>query len=272
MFYMTDYLLSVLFSGYKYLGPLREEPSRRYIYEDEIVEIGNKGENSAFIFLDEQNGILPSYYYFDKLSNSFINNDKPKNLKDSLYFWLNLMNIQGFRADPQKEIIYLKLKSINSAKVEVNIADVGFGVSQVLPILLEGLRIPIGETLILEQPEIHLHPNMQMQMSDFFISMAKSGKNFLIETHSEHIINRLIRRVVEDETGELKKLIKIYFIKPSDNGANFEEISIDESRGIVNWPKNFFDQSANELGEIMKAGIKKSKKKRLLSQKENSKT
>jgi predicted ATPase len=117
-----------------------------------------------------------------------------------------------------------------------------------------------GNTLLLEQPEIHLHPNLQMQLSDYFISLALSGKNIIAETHSDHIINRLVRRIVEDEKYNLKDLIGIYFIKPSENGAIFEEIEISDNKGITNWPIDFFDQTANEQMKIMQAGIKKRKK------------
>ena len=73
---------------------------------------------------------------------------------------------------------------LNSSGVEVSLPDVGFGVSQILPILVECLRVKEGETIILEQPEIHLHPSLQSKLADFFICMAKSGKNLVIETHS----------------------------------------------------------------------------------------
>ena len=119
-----------------------------------------------------------------------------------------------------------------------------------------------GGTLLLEQPEIHLHPNLQMQMADYFIALALSGKKVMAETHSDHIINRLVRRIVEDETHNLKDLIAIYFIKPSENGAVYEEITIDEMKGVINWTTDFFDQSATEQMKIMQAGLKKRKKQR----------
>jgi predicted ATPase len=167
------------------------------------------------------------------------------------------MKITDFRAEPVNEIIYLKLNSSSSRKTRVNIADVGFGVSQIFPILLEGLRMPRGSTLLLEQPEIHLHPNLQMQMADYFISLALSGKRVIVETHSDHIINRLVRRIVEDVNLNLKDQIAIYFIRPNVDGAVFEEIKIDDKRGIINWPEDFFDQTALEQEKILQAGLKK---------------
>ena len=173
------------------------------------------------------------------------------------------MKIPNFEAEINNKIIYLNMEASTYDETRVGIADVGFGVSQIFPIILEGLRMEKGATLMLEQPEIHLHPNLQMQMADYFISLALSGKQVLVETHSDHVINRLVRRIVEDETHNLQDLIGIYFIKPSENGSVYEEVKIDETKGIVNWPPDFFDQTANEQMKIMQAGLKKRKNQRI---------
>ncbi len=166
------------------------------------------------------------------------------------------MGIENFEVNPQREIISMHMKS-KSAPISINIADSGFGTSQIFPIILEGLRMEMGDTLILEQPEIHLHPKMQMQMADFFVALAKSKKRVLVETHSDHIIYRLVRRIIEDKIDP--DLIKIYFIKPTEDGSTYEEIKIDEIKGIIKWPKDFFDQGASEQEKIIKASFEKSK-------------
>jgi predicted ATPase len=235
---------------------LREEPSRRYIYEDEITEIGVKGENAPYIYLIDKDKPLSNHYFYDTKSNSF----KPKRnmtLSNAVDEWLDLMNIKGLKSELINDIVYLNLNSSYTSKTRVSIADVGFGVSQIFPILLEGLRMPQRHTLLLEQPEIHLHPNLQMQLSDYFIALALSGKKVMVETHSDHIINRLVRRIVEDDTGTLKDLIGIYFISATDSGSVYEEVCIDEKFGVTNWPVDFFDQTALEQEKILKAGIKK---------------
>lgn len=244
--------------GISYVGPLREEPSRRYIYENEVIEIGSKGENAAYIFQTEQDTVLRNHFFYDEASQDF-NKKKEITLEESLKTWLNLMNIKGFSPDHQSEIIRLNMDANSSSDTRVNIADVGFGVSQIFPILLEGLRMKKHGSLLLEQPEIHLHPALQMQMADYFLSLALSEKSVIVETHSEHIINRLVRRIVEDESSELSDLIGIYFVSNSDDGAKYEEVKLDPLKGISNWPKGFFDQTANEQEQIMMAGIRKRK-------------
>ncbi|MGV0105299.1 DUF3696 domain-containing protein [Nostoc sp. DSM 114160] len=258
LLYTINNMLQSIFSSYTYIGPLREEPSRRYIYEDEILEIGIKGENAAYIYSNEQSQDVVNHFFYDIRSNSF--QQKPfLKLSVAVQEWLDLMNIKGFKTATLNEIIYLELNSSSASKTRVNIADVGFGVSQIFPIILEGLRMPWRSTLLLEQPEIHLHPNLQMQMADYFISLALSGKKVIVETHSDHIINRLVRRIVESETNQFKDLIAIYFISNTENGSIYEEIKIDDERGVVNWPSGFFDQVANEQENIIRAGLRKRK-------------
>lgn len=249
-------LLKSTFSSFTYLGPLREEPRRRYIYEDEVIEIGIKGENAPYIYLAERNRVLRNTHFYDSSAGSFLV-ERSLSLENAVRRWLEGMTIHNFSPQQTREIIYVNLSAGPERKTQVNIADVGFGVSQIFPIILEGLRMPHRATLLLEQPEIHLHPNLQMQLADYFISLALSGKNVIVETHSDHVVNRLVRRIVEDSDRNLRDLIAIYFVKNLARGSIFEPIEIDSRRGIANWPANFFDQNAIEQEHIIKAGLRK---------------
>jgi hypothetical protein len=249
--------LQYTFATYRYIGPLREEPSRRYIYEEEVIEIGLKGENAAYISLTDYDKKITDFHLFNSESDSFYKPTESMKLGDALTAWLQTMSIDRFAATSWNEIVYLDLASASSRNTMVNIADVGFGVSQVLPIVLEGLRMPRGHTLILEQPEIHLHPKLQMQMADYFISLALSQKRVIVETHSDHIVNRLVRRIVEDTRCNYDELISIYFITPTPHGSKCEKVNIDPQKGIVNWPEEFFDQTAIELQKTVQAGLRK---------------
>ena len=250
-----------IYNKYSYIGPLRGEPEREYIYRDEVVEIGNKGENAAYLYLNEKDRLIQNHYFYNNRQDSF-NEIDTISIKDALNKWMTLMKIDNFDAETINKIIYLSQNASKFDGTKVGIADVGFGVSQIFPIILEGLRMQKGATLLLEQPEIHLHPNLQMQMADYFIALALSEKQVMVETHSDHVINRLVRRIVEDDTHNLKDLIGIYFVKPTENGSVYEEIIIDDTKGVTNWPVDFFDQTATEQMKIMQAGVRKRKQKR----------
>lgn len=237
-----------------YIGPLREEPARRYILENEVIDIGVKGENAPYIFYTT-NYILKRLL---TISNSDLLDFKTVNtsFKEAVRIWMEYLGVDNFDlGEKNEEIIRLLIDSDN-------IADVGFGVSQAFPIVVEGLRMNKDSTLILEQPEIHLHPKMQMKLADFFIAMALSGKKLLIETHSDHIINRLVRRIMEDEKNNLLSLVNIYFVTNNCRKSTLELIEIDEVKGITSWPKDFFDQYASETRQIIYAGLNNLKKRK----------
>ena len=196
---------------------MREEPRRRYIYEDEVIEIGIKGENAPYIYLAERNRVLRNIHFYSRSSASFTV-ERSISLENAVRRWLEEMSIHNFSPQQTREIIYVNLSAGPQRKTQVNIADVGFGVSQIFPIILEGLRMPHRATLILEQPEIHLHPNLQMELADYFISLALSGKNVIVETHSDHVVNRLVRRIVEDSDRDLRDLVAMYFVKNVERG------------------------------------------------------
>ena len=142
-----------------------------------------------------------------------------------------------------------------SLKINIDghsISNVGFGASQALPILVGSILQPLDGCLILEQPEIHLHPRAQMNMADFLIASAMSKRELIVETHSDHIINRVIRRAMESP--EINRNIKIYFI---ENGRS-ELVRIDPVIGAVIENENFFCQFATETEKIVTTGISNS--------------
>lgn len=253
-------ILQMAFESIHYLGPLREEPSRRYIYEEEYVDIGNRGQNAPFILaLEGENRINP--YYFFNLKTEKWDKVEGDSLGVAVNKWLNYMEISNeYNLISQEEILRLFLPTKIDKEVKVTLADVGFGVSQILPILVEGLRIKPNQTLILEQPEIHLHPKLQMRLADFFISLILSGRRILLETHSDHIINRIVRRIIENEENEIVSKTNILFFELGDKGSKIRQVKIDGNCGIVNWPKGFFDQSAEEKKAIILKGIERRNK------------
>jgi len=124
--------------------------------------------------------------------------------------------------------------------------DVGIGISQVLPVLVMayGSR---NKLIAMEQPEIHLHPALQAELGDVFIEAALGERKntFILETHSEHLILRLMRRIRE---GKIKpEDVGVVFVEPLARGSRFIELGIDEDGDFIDeWPGGFFEESFHE--------------------------
>lgn len=240
------------YDSVSYIGPLREEPKRMYVFDEAVIDVGVKGELAPMVYSSNTAKIydMPKY----EGDNSIIFTEDTLTFQEAVNYWLSYLEINSLGIGQTDEILRLLLE--NGLEGGVNISDVGFGISQALPIVVESLRIPKGSTLVLEQPEIHLHPKMQMKLADFFIAMSRFDRHFIIETHSDHIVNRLVRRIMEDSSNLLNNQIVIYFITQYENKSKVEKIEIDLIKGIIEWPKEFFDQYANEVDLIMKTGFR----------------
>lgn len=169
-------------------------------------------------------------------------------LKELVEAWMSYFELGNLDIISQENVLQLNVGN-------VNIADVGFGVSQVLPIIVQGISLEHEQMLLLEQPEIHLHPRMQMRIADFMISLSQTNHKVVIETHSDHIINRLVRRALECKNYDLINDIAIYFVENSVEGSCVNEIKIDKINGITECPSEFFSQFAAETSYIVQAGF-----------------
>lgn len=140
---------------------------------------------------------------------------------------------------------------------------VGVGVSQLLPVLVLCLRAEPGSVLLIEQPELHLHPALQQRLTDFFIAMVRSGRQLIVETHSEYMVSRLRRRIVEDPEDRLLDLAKVIFAeRDRETGhSSYREVELSPYGAIEEWPAGFFDQAAEEERAIILGGVKKLRKR-----------
>jgi predicted ATPase len=265
MYYYGSYQVTAtylrnLWSSVRYIGPLREAPKRFYFFEDlRKIDIGINGEYTPLVLAIEQEHKIPKYYrciYQGKQIKEYELRESDKML-EAVNWWLsecmklpNITSVVGLGGIPGQV-------KLNSSGIEVHLPDVGFGVSQILPILVECLRTKPEETIVLEQPEIHLHPSLQSKLADFFICMAKSGKKLVIETHSEHLINRLCLRIAQEESGEIKELLNTLFVSFDEKQKTsvVKPIQINEFGEIQNWPVGFFDE--NDARDLMEATLKK---------------
>jgi predicted ATPase len=243
----------------RYLGPLREEPQRAYLHSGSpYPEIGKRGEYAAqMLWLERDDKVQ----YLPTLGQE-IEETKLLNAVSDVFGRLGI--IEPIDVKSEQTIMYQILFRLVGSKKQVTIADVGFGVSQLLPIVVMGLRSPQASLLLFEQPEIHLHPKLQANLADFFLTLAMSGKRLLIETHSDHFINRLRRRIAEDPTDELREQVSMLFVRPPHDGqgAIIEPLQVDRYGVIENWPSDFLPESADEAQAIFQAGLEKRREQR----------
>lgn len=254
--FLSDFALSTeaALNSVYYLGPLREHPKRIYSWSGETPEsVGQKGEFAIA-------AILAASAQERKL-----NRGPKKHLTRFDAFiaqWLkDLGIIESFAVKPvaegRKE--YEVLVKTHSTASEVKITDVGFGVSQVLPALVQAFYCPPNSTIWMEQPEIHLHPQVQAELADVFISATQARENgkerhvqLIVESHSEHFLNRLQRRVAE---GTVKpEDVAVYFCRRAGSATELEPLRLNMFGEIENWPENFFgDEMADIAGRTLAA-------------------
>lgn len=124
--------------------------------------------------------------------------------------------------------------------------NVGFGLTQVLPIIVGALAAKEADLLLIENPEVHLHPAGQALMGQFLVEVAAAGVQVIVESHSDHVLNG-IRRAVK--AGRLKAgHVALHFFKPRTDGADQVVTPLmDDTGKIDHWPTGFFDQFDRDL-------------------------
>lgn len=133
---------------------------------------------------------------------------------------------------------------------EIRPANVGFGFSYVLPIIVAGLLVPEGGILIVENPEAHLHPAAQSRLGRFLARVSGSGAQVLVETHSDHFVNGVRLGIAEDKALAGADAA-IYFFGGEDDGPT--RIGVNDRGGLSDWPRGFFDQIETDLGRLSRA-------------------
>ena len=135
--------------------------------------------------------------------------------------------------------------------------DSGFGYSQVLPILVRGLLTPRAGLFVVEQPEVHLNPGLQVRLADFLVSLARNGRQLLVETHSEHIVNALRAITAEAEDSKEKIKCSIFYLEASCDGPLMTKLDIQSDGSVPSLPLSFFGESTQILARLMKAQLKR---------------
>jgi predicted ATPase len=225
-----------LFTHIYSIGPLRNEPVRVY----------------------SASGASPDYVgKYGQWTIDMIQNDR--DLRTKVKTWLGKFKISSdfslkeLKKGSERYEVVLRDCFTNT---EVNLVDVGFGTSQILPIIVQGLISPENATLLIEQPEIHLHPRAQCVMGDLLVDIAKMNKRLIIETHSDILIERVCKHILyKDENEKINpEDVIIYYFEPTEKGTAIRTITVNENAQFENFPEGFFEErfeEALERAELM---------------------
>ena len=234
-----------------YLGPLREHPQREYQWAgSRPVDVGQRGERTV-------DAILAATRDGDAYRRSLGYRKRSKSFQEMIAYWLNELGlIYDFSIDEvaSGSNLYRALVKQGAGSVPVALTDVGFGVSQILPVLVLLYYVPEGATVVLEQPEIHLHPALQSGLADVMLNVAEARDiQIIVESHSEHLLRRLQRRVAEEHSRASD--VKLYFVSTAKGRAQAADLALNEWGEIENWPDKFFGDEVGEITAITRAAL-----------------
>ncbi len=233
LFNMTSNAISDILEKMYYIGPLRKNPERYYISSGNVSNyVGITGLESPDILYENENKIL-------NVTNKWLKKFTNYTLKPT-------STTRKTKYTGTQNVYSLRLVD-NITKMNVNITDVGFGISQILPIIVQSF-LEKSSTIIIEQPEIHIHPKMQAELGSMFAEASKSNR-FIIETHSENLLLRLKKLI---RMGKLDKDdISIVYIDKNETGSICCPIRLDEEGNFIDkWPKGFFEEDFEELFDL----------------------
>lgn len=246
----------------KYLGPLRNEPQAMYQAFDlsEPTMVGLKGENTAAVLHINKSKKITYPVAVESRDGKIEVVMKSGTLGGACTEWLSYLGVvTDFQTFDKGKLGYeLHVKTTPDDEMQ-DLTHVGVGVSQVLPIVVMALLAEDDDILIFEQPELHLHPKVQSRMADFFIAISQQNKQCLIETHSEYIINRLRLRIVQSRNDDIRNRSGILFAEKKGRTSIFRSVDITSFGSIIDWPKDFFDQTDTEVENILLEAVAKKK-------------
>lgn len=250
--YMDDYAEEMT-----YVGPFRENPKRIYRdSENNYENVGVKGENAGMLLRqDWQN---------------------QRRLIKSVSEWFKKSMGYEISIDEISENLYslVVTNKLNDGTEEKdNLIDVGYGISQVLPIVTELMadknlidnrytdRYRIKKNFVIEQPELHLHPAAQAELADLLVQAANVNRSrrIIVETHSEHLIRKLQVLIADPNKPIDNDQVAIYYVEKDENGESFiKKMEIAENgQFLTKWPSGFFDKGFELSTALISANRKR---------------
>lgn len=220
--------INILLAKLYPLRPIRRSPTRWYIHGGFTPSgVGLEGE------------MLPDLLQRDR------------DLLEETNVWLKRLDI-GYKIivtpiTATADLFEVRLQDIQRPHraTTVNLLDVGYGISQLLPFIVQSLAAKT-RIISIEQPEVHIHPRLQADLGDLLIESIKRRNQLLVETHSEHLVLRLMRRVREGVLD--KNNVSILYVTRGKEGSSVHPLRLDEDGDFIDdWPGGFFPERLNEL-------------------------
>lgn len=214
-----------------YVGPLRVKPERTiYPVANSLDYVGVDGENAYSLFVGDAELQTKVSSWFEKCF-------------DGCKIQVKQTSDLGYQ---------IVLNKSDQGKYDVNIADEGVGMGQVFPIIVRCLKKIENSIVVVEQPELHLHPAAHADLAKLFATSSKENKHtYIVETHSENILLGLREAIVDKEIDFSAKDAIIYFVDEDEQGSYLKKITIDDKGVLSDWPKGVFNESYELLRSIM---------------------
>ncbi|MBD2148606.1 DUF3696 domain-containing protein [Pseudanabaena sp. FACHB-1277] len=229
------------FNFIHYISADRIGPKDFYLKStlDKFPNVGARGEFTANLLYKKQDDLVD-----DRLCLG----EDAKTLITQTEAWLSkIFGGAKLEIPSSKSSVLELLFNTSASKDRFKPANVGFGFHSVLPIIVSGLIAKEGEILIVENPEIHLHPRAQSELTKFLAKVSSCGVQVLVESHSDHILNGL-RIAVLDKIIDSEDLSILYF--QNDLESPVVQIPVQSDGGIEEWPDDFFDQTSKDFERL----------------------
>lgn len=249
-------IATILSERVGYLGPLRQGPRALYAYGERggRDELGQGAEFFAFYLARHKDRKVDLL-----LPESRNQGVEQVPLQDAAAFWAKRLGIlEGLRVVEQSGIGRRVEVLMPGLDEYLSWDRVGVGVSQVLPVIVKVLTATNHSVTLLEQPELHLHPDAQAELAEFLVLAAVKRRQIIVETHSDIFLMRLRRLVLETEVehpGRLRRDISFVFAQrdPATGISSMRNVSIDRTGSFPEWPAGFADQVSSEAESLLRA-------------------
>ena len=230
--------LADFFKNIYYMGPQRVKPVLARTYDKlEYDNVGIDGEYTRFLINEYKNSVIQGY---------------DKDLLELITYWIVermhlAQEISVVRDASKRYRVIVR----NESKVKVDLDQTGFGLSQILPIITQGLLTPVGGVLIIEDPDAHMHPSVQAELVNFFADLVAHGRKIIVESHSDHIVTRMRLLLAKKEITSAD--VNVCFVSNIDGHSEYLSCALTE-KGMFSepLPGGFMDTQENDFKDIIK--------------------